>query len=328
MGTHDRPDTDEAAQSLANLAEILIPLLDAVQARSVVEVGAYQGDLTRELLGWAVRRGARVAAIEPRPTAELLEVAAEHPELELVRERSHEALSHIPAADAVIVDGDHNYYTVSEELRLIDARAPAGALPLLMLHDVGWPHARRDTYYAPEEIPEEHRQPVAHNATLAPWEPGVADGGIPYGCVARQEGGPRNGVLTAIEDFLDGREDLRLAIVPAFFGLGLLWHQDAPWASAVAALVEPRDRDPVLARLEANRVKSLAERYRDLQELQAVGAMRGELARHTRQEQLLRSMLTSRAFTWGEWLSRLRKGGRPAFSREAVKRALGSEDRR
>ena len=30
------------------------------------------------------------------------------------------------------------------------------------------------------------------------------------------------------------REGLRLAIVPAFFGFGLIWHEDAPWAGAVA----------------------------------------------------------------------------------------------
>ncbi len=31
-------------------------------------------------------------------------------------------------------------------------------LPLILCHDVGWPHASRDSYYAPETIPPEHRQ--------------------------------------------------------------------------------------------------------------------------------------------------------------------------
>ncbi len=39
--------------SLLNLAELLVELLDAAAARSVVEVGAYAGDLTRLLLEWA-----------------------------------------------------------------------------------------------------------------------------------------------------------------------------------------------------------------------------------------------------------------------------------
>ena len=54
----------------------------------------------------------------------------------------------------VVIDGDHNYYTVSEELRLIGERAAGAELPLLLFHDVCWPHARRDDYFAPELIPE------------------------------------------------------------------------------------------------------------------------------------------------------------------------------
>ena len=64
----------------------------------------------------------------------------------------------------VIIDGDHNYFTVSEELRLIAERAAGAALPLLLFHDVGWPHARRDDYYAAERIPEADRRPLAGDA--------------------------------------------------------------------------------------------------------------------------------------------------------------------
>ena len=42
--------------------------------------------------------------------------------------RAWRRCGNIPLPDAVIVDGDHNYYTVSEELRLIGERAP-GASP-------------------------------------------------------------------------------------------------------------------------------------------------------------------------------------------------------
>jgi hypothetical protein len=114
---------------------------------------------------------------------------------------------------------------------------------------------------------------------------------------------------------------VRIAIVPAFFGVGVVWHRDAPWAGAVAEIVEPWDRNPLLERLEANRVALLIERIR-------LGVEYGEIIRQVRerrasQERVLRAMLGSRAFAWGEWLSRLRQGGRPAFSREQVRRALG-----
>jgi hypothetical protein len=244
--------------SLANLAEILLECLDAIAAEAVAEIGAYAGDLTRVLLDWATRAGAHVVAIEPSPHRRLIELSERHPELELIQATSHEALRHLRLPDAVIIDGDHNYYTVSEELRRIDEKAPGREIPLLLFHDVGWPHGRRDAYWKLERIPEEHRQPALERLYIFPGEPGVVDEGMPMYSSAKREGGVRNGVLTAIEDFIDGRGDLRLATLPPFFGFGVVWHRDARWAQSLAELVAPWDRNPVLERLEANRVYHLA----------------------------------------------------------------------
>lgn len=317
---------DEAGQSLAHLGEILLACLAACEARSVAEFGARAGELTQELVDRASEIGGRVVAVEPSPEEELVELAARRPELDLVRETSLDAVRHVELPDAVIVDGDHNYYTVSEELRLIEERAPDGRLPLLLFHDVCWPHARRDTYYAPERIPERWRQPLVQGAALAPGEPGIVHAGLRYRWAARHEGGPRNGVLTAIEDFIEGRGGMRLAIVPVFYGLGVLWRRDAPWANAVAAAVDPLDRSALLERVERHRVANLVERYRLAQELGEIEAMRAQRERERERERLMRTMLASRAFAWGERLSRLRRGGRPAFSREELKRALDEND--
>jgi hypothetical protein len=244
--------------SLANLAEIVLGCLDARGAKSVVEIGAYAGDLTRVLLGWAEEAGGRVLAVDPTPHARLIELSESRADLELVQEPSHDALRHIPVPDALIIDGDHNYYTVSEELRLIDERAPGPQIPLLLLHDVGWPHGRRDAYWNPDRIPEQHRQPMAERPFIFPGEPGVVDAGMPMYAAAEREGGARNGVLTALDDFLDRRRDLSAAVLPPFFGFAVAWRRDAAWARPVAEFLEPWNRHPVLARLEENRVYQLA----------------------------------------------------------------------
>jgi len=309
-------DPNQVGYSLANVAELLFPCLEAAGARSVLEIGAYRGELTAELLEWAGAAGAEVSAVDPEPTPELLELARQRPELELLRETSHEVLAVRPLADAIVLDGDHNYFTLSGELRLIAARSQ-GEVPLLMFHDVCWPHARRDSYYAPERIPEEERQPLAKDAGLVPGDHGVVAGGLPFEWAAASEGGPRNGVLTAIEDFLAAHPGLRLARIPAFFGFGALWRENAPYAARIEEIVAPFDAHPVLERLEANRVSHLVtahDRGRQLHRLSA---------RAARQEELLRSMAASRAFALAERLSRLRRrGGEPAFSRERVDRAL------
>jgi hypothetical protein len=305
--------------SLANVAELLFPCLEAVSAQSIAEIGAYKGELTAALLDWAARRGAKVTAVEPAPRAELDELATAHPELEVLRETSHRALGHIDLPDAFVIDGDHNHWTLSEELRLIWERAPGSRMPLLLFHDVGWPHARRDTYYAPEGVPEEHRHPLAKDARLVPGDPGVAEQGLPFEWAAAREGGPRNGLLTALEDFTEPRPELRLAVVPVFFGFGVLWHREAGYAAALEEIVGPWDRNPLLERLEANRVHHLVAEHVESQRRAE------ERARAAERERLLRTLLESGAFALAERISRLRHRGTPAFSREEIRRALGED---
>jgi hypothetical protein len=313
----DDPDPGKWGHSVANLIEIMLPCLDAARVRSLVEVGAYAGDLTQLLLEWASGVNARVWAIDPAPQDRLVALDEQHPDLELVRAMSHDALRTVPMPDAVIIDGDHNYYTVACELRIIAERCEGGGLPLLLFHDVCWPHARRDAYYTPELIPEEHRQPMVEGGGLFPGVPGLRAGGLPYKWLAAHEGGPRNGVLTAVEDFVAEREGLKLAIVPAFFGFGVVWEHSAPWAADLANVLAPYDRHPVLERLEANRVYHLASVHYQMVHL-ALAWQRIE-----RQEAFLRKLLVSKTFSVAERLSKLRQGGEPAFSKDEVRRVLG-----
>ena len=314
-------DNDPGAwgPSLLTLGEIVLALLDIVEARSVAECGAYAGDFTRLLLLWAQRTGASVLAVDPSPQPELGALAESDSGLELLRETSLTALARLPLADVVVLDGDHNYYTVSEELRCIFARAEQEGSrgPLVMLHDVCWPHARRDDYFNPELIPAEYVQPLAPGSGLYPGVPGTREGGLPYRWPAAREGGPRNGVLTAVEDFVAGREDLKLAVVPAFYGLGVVWPREAPYAERVSAELARWDRNPLMARLERNRVLHLASSQ--------VQMRRAELAEEqlTRQRVLLDRMLHSRAFSALEMFLRVRQRGQPGFSKAEIRRLLG-----
>ena len=122
--SHFPTDPDENAASIVNAAELVFACLDAAGASSVAEVGAFHGKSTRELLEWARGSGARVLAIDPTPEPALRELAGERPDLELIERTSVEALGELDA-DAVILDGDHNYFTLSEELRLISERGRA-----------------------------------------------------------------------------------------------------------------------------------------------------------------------------------------------------------
>ncbi len=316
-------DPDRWGVSMAQMGELIVSCLDAAGAGAVAEMGAFAGDLTRLLAHWAANAGARVLAIDPAPQEPLVRLAREHPGLELIRQTSLEALPGLALPDAIVIDGDHNYFTVSRELALIAERATGGPMPLLLFHDVCWPHARRDDYFDAGQLPPDARHPLIGKAGgISPGNPGVDPRGLPFPRSAAREGGPRNGVLTAIEDFVASHRELRLAVVPTFFGFGAAWELAAPYASELAKLLDPWDRHPVLERLEANRVRLLAERQACRSEVQE---LRERLAR---QEDVLRRLLESRAFAVAGRLSRLRvkagvaKDAAP-ISTDDLRRALG-----
>lgn len=160
------------------------------------------------------------------------------------------------------IDGDHNWYTVFHELRLLEesARRAGMLFPLVLLHDVEWPYARRDMYYEPSRIPDAFRHPFASSGMRPGQSPLTPDGFLPHRFNATEEGTARNGVLTAVEDFV-AQSDVRLhfQIVPWLHGLGILLPADRMEASAelrafLASLLPAEPLASHLRRVDALRV--------------------------------------------------------------------------
>jgi SAM-dependent methyltransferase len=214
---------------LAFWPDVLRPLLTALSPADVVEVGCESGKTTQRLLELAERIGATVHGVDPAPNFDVDAWQRAHGErFRFHRLPSLVALSAVPRFDAVLIDGDHNWFTVFHELQLIEqlCQQRGHAFPLVLLHDVAWPYGRRDLYYEPESIPPEHRQPYARRG-ISPTASELLDegaGGFNAGlCNASHEGGPKNGVLTAVEDFVAATSlELELVTIPAAFGLGIL----------------------------------------------------------------------------------------------------------
>jgi hypothetical protein len=247
---------DVLIYSLSEHRDLIFALFSAAQPARVVEIGSEAGGMTREMCRWASsEEGRSFTAVEPFPVAEVRSLAAAVDPFTLVEGRSPEALSGLPPADAYLIDGDHNYWTVSRELEAVygDGRAP-----LAVLHDVGWPCARRDQYYAVDALPPEAVHAHSYSRGRAPGVSELVERGFGGGgsfAVACEEGGPANGVLTAVEDFLSSRPELSYAHVPAVFGLGVIWSSSAPYAADAARVLAPWDRNPLLERLEENRLR-------------------------------------------------------------------------
>jgi len=219
---------------------LIRPIFLQLEPRVVVEVGSFRGENTRLLLDYCREHGATLHAIDPLPQFDVQGWQAEYGRhFVFHRAKSLDILRSIESPDIVLIDGDHNWYTVYHELRQLAEAAirQQRLLPVVLFHDIGWPYARRDLYYNPDDIPPAFRQPFSKSG-IVPGRSELHRNGINselFNAVA--EGGPRNGVLTAVEDFVrESDEPLRLILIDGFKGLGILYPESladqAPAAGA------------------------------------------------------------------------------------------------
>jgi hypothetical protein len=206
--------------------EVIEPVLSAGEVSTVVEIGAADGLNTGRLVEWAAGNGAVVHVIDPLPVFDVKAFERDFPGTFLMHvARSLEALPQVERPDAVLIDGDHNWYTVIEELRLLERTR--STWPITILHDIAWPYGRRDMYYDPESVPADSCQPYKRSGMVVGRSRLSPDGHNAELANAVHEGGPRNGVLTAVEDFMEVSErDLELFAVGRNSGLGLLLDRD------------------------------------------------------------------------------------------------------
>lgn len=192
----------------------------------IVEIGSERGEHTRALALYCKAMQGVLHSIDPAPAFDTRLLQEEcGSSIIFHRDLSLNALPRIRSADAVIIDGDHNWYTVLHELLLLEQLSKEQEyLPLTILHDVGWPYGRRDQYMVPERIPEAHRLPYEQKGMVEGTGMLQERGG--FNATANNaiyEHGIANGVRTAVEDFLK-RSSLPCTFItiPGFYGIGIL----------------------------------------------------------------------------------------------------------
>lgn len=235
--------------SMAVFRELFETLFRCRDIGVVVEVGVESGQVS----ALYADLGATVHCVEPAPGEELRAVLDGDPRLNLVEGPSPAVLPDLPVADLYILDGDHNHAVVRGELAWIMANAPDA---LVVLHDVLWPCGRRDFYYQPSPVEPQDAHPSTTDGPTV-WHDELTPAGfVGDGAytVAERAGGPRNGVLTAVEDALAEAPDWRLEIVPAVFGFGVLARTGALGTDAVFEALRPYTSSHLLAALENNRI--------------------------------------------------------------------------
>lgn len=126
--------------------------------------------------------------------------------------------------DAIFLNDDPNWYTIYNELNLIKNNNES--FPLVFVCNNKYPHKRRDSYINPENIPEEYKNECCDTLPIEYEENNeikctmIKDGL----CHAIYKNTEKNGVLTAIEDFLKENSYLKLLEVNPLEGISLIYN--------------------------------------------------------------------------------------------------------
>lgn len=243
--------------SMEVFSPLILPTLSLVKPKVIAEIGAAEGGNTRLLYDFLRNNQGRLVTIDPFPRGSFVDwVRSVSDVVTHFSDFSLNCISKTGPVDVWFVDGDHNWFTVFNELRLIDQLSQAHhKAAIIFMHDVSWPCGRRDMYYNPAQIPAEFVQPNSNRLGLT-FDKFVSEsGGLKGPYWALEEGGPKNGVLTAVEDFLQQTTSQYTWVhVPAILGLGILINKSHPFADVITKFYEPYHNNPIMQLLERDRI--------------------------------------------------------------------------
>lgn len=238
---------------------VIKPCFELAGVKKVVEIGAQNGYQTKKLVTYAMECDGLIMSIDPFPLFDYKAMEKEAaPHFKLYEGMSIPVLPQLSEYDAVLIDGDHNWYTVYTELNLV--KKGCKKFPLVFLHDVSWPYARRDLYYNPDNIPAEHRQPYARMGMIYGKRELAQKGGInAHLCNAINEGTPHNGVLTAVDDFMAENPALSFYYLDCISGLGIICEKEL-FNTIIKHIESPDTLKKIIHATEEQRLKEFIER--------------------------------------------------------------------
>ena len=185
---------------------LIATYVEAARPSSVLLAGGGDGTLLDRLLEATSLWDCIIQVADPAPAFDIGDVRQRAGDRVLIHKAdAADVLDLMPVSKLLLLDADPNWYTVHRLLRAASNQATrlAQPFPVTFVTNTAWPYARRDSYADPTAIPEVYR----HTHERAGIRPGEAHLCASFGLFADRlnastENEPRNGVLTAVEDFL------------------------------------------------------------------------------------------------------------------------------
>ncbi len=234
---------------------IIRPLFEKIKPNYIVEIGSEKGVNTANILAYCEENAAHMTAIDPHPQFDVEEFKVRYQEkFEIYTDLSLNILPLLYDYDFILLDGDHNWYSLFNELKIIENNFENKKFPMVILHDIGWPYSRRDLYYNPENIPFPFRQAYTQLGISPEQEQLTVEGGFnPHLYNSIYENNPKNGVLTAIEDFIsESNIEFSFIEIYGFHGLGILFPKNEELENFVHDVI---NKSNIVSILEKERIK-------------------------------------------------------------------------
>lgn len=208
---------------------IIEPLFNEIKPKKIVEIGSERGLNTKNIVTYCKKNDSKLISVDPSHQLNLEELYKDFSDnYELIEDYSLNVLPKLNDYDIILIDGDHNWYTVFNELKSIEKQFNEKRFPVVICHDVAWPYGRRDMYYFPKSIPKKFRHPYKKLGMCPDKDELLTNNGFNatlYNAI--KEDLPKNGVKTAIEDFIkESPLKLTFRTVNTYNGLGILYLTD------------------------------------------------------------------------------------------------------
>ena len=196
--------------------------------------------ITKNIIEYGLSNNSHLIIIDPVINLDLDEFKIEYNnQIEFYPELSLSRLPFLEDYDIILIDGDHNWYTVYNALKIIEENFKNKQFPVIFITGVGWPSGRRDLYNNPDNIPVSYCQPYKEleNSFKEILKENYVSTSSEF--IAINENTPRNGVLTAVESFIkESNLDFSFKNINAFFGLGILYIKENKMDNIVENVIE------------------------------------------------------------------------------------------
>lgn len=257
-------ETDAAIPSLSRFNDLISSILKITNPKSIIQIGVGSGEVTEKLLIHTEKNDGHLTCIDTYSWNDnAKKIISSSTNATWISNFGFQVVPSLNAADLYIIDDDYNYFTAHQELEACWKLSTHAEKPfLLLLRGTDWPFANRDAYHNPDVIPPEFRHRHSWTQGLFPDCSETSEDGLTFEnmALALSDEGDKNGVLHAIWDFMSDKPNLKRINIPAFYGLSIIFSDDALWANQIKDLLNnyQENLNEIVA-LEENRLNFLAE---------------------------------------------------------------------